>query len=676
MATERAIRCGQARGQFTFTDPCPLRLRMWGEGWNVRYVPDDIRSRLYRDPAPEVLDLIDVATYVYAADRMVGRGSPADVRFGPNWRRRLCFRVPVRKPDLWGQPAVRQDLEAVLSFMSEDTYEFEFEHYSDPPAAQRYMVFTGPGADREPDEVVLFSGGLDSVAGAVREVVAERKSVALVGHRPSGAVAPRQAELIRLLSARAAHRPLLLPVRVNIRRGLGRESTQRSRTFLYASLGAAFAAALGRDRLRFYENGITSHNFPLAGSVVGARASRSTHPRVIAGLTRFFTRLIGRSFTVENPFQTFTKTGVVREILAAGCGETIRHTVSCSFPRRQRAGKPHCGVCSQCVDRRFAVLAAGAEAFDPEDGYRVPLVTGERAGAAPRTMLSVYVQTATRVETETPVGFFGRYGEAARSLRYLGAKPDAAAVGVLELYRDHAREVTRVVDAETARHAAALRRGELPPSCLVRLVCDATQAGSDRVAPAPEPPAGENMFRRSGRAWEARFAGGRRFVVLRSVGATYLHHLLSRPDVPIPAAELVCLESGEAGRIGLGDAGEVLDDEARRAYRDCHRERYEELAGERDEARRNNDSGRLEKAQHELEALAGELVTAGALGGRVRRACDDRDRLRKAVGNAIRRVVTEIGDDDKAFATHLSPPRLTCGASPCYRPGQPITWEL
>lgn len=672
MAVERTVRCGQARGAFAFTDPCPLRLRMWGEGWNVRFIPDDIRSRLYRDPPPEVLDLIDVATYVYAADRMVGRGSPADVRFGPNWRRRLCFRIPVREPDLWGQPAVRQELEAVLSFMSEDTYEFDFEPYSDPPGVQRYMAFTGPGADREPDEVVLFSGGLDSVAGAVREVVAERKSVALVGHRPSGAVAPRQAELIRLLSARATHRPLLLPVRVNIRRGLGRESTQRSRTFLYASLGAAFAVALGRDRLRFYENGVTSHNFPLAGSVVGARASRSTHPRVIAGLTRFFTRLLGRSFTVENPFQPLTKTGVVREILAAGCGEVIRHTVSCSFPRRQRPGKPHCGVCSQCVDRRFAVLAAGAEAFDPEDGYRVPLVTGERAGAAPRTMLSVYVQTATRVETETPVGFFGRYGEAARSLPHLGGRPDAAAVGVLDLYRDHAREVTRVVDAETARHAAALRRGELPPSCLVRLVCDTIPADGAPAAQAAQAHAGENVFRRSGRAWEARFAGGRPFVVLPSVGATYLHLLLSRPDVPIPAADLVGLATGEADRVVPGDAGEGLDGPARRAYQTS----FEELRREADDARRDNDFVRLEKIQTEMEALAQQVTADRGFGGRIRLERDDRERLRKSVTNAIRRVVTEIGDEDKAFAVHLSPPRLTCGASPCYRPGPPVAWNL
>jgi hypothetical protein len=324
------------------------------------------------------------------------------------------------------------------------------------------------------------------------------------------------------------------------------------------------------------------------------------------------------------------------------------------------------------VDRRFAVLAAGAEAVDPEDGYRVPLVTGERASDEPRTMLSVYVQTATRVETETPVGFFGRYGEAARSLRHLGATPDAAAVGLLELYREHAREVTAVVDRETARHAAALRRGDLPPSCLVRLVCDAAQAGDGQQAQSAEKPAGENVFRQSGRAWEARFAGGRRFVVLPGLGATYLHHLLSRPDVPIPAAELAGLANGEANRIAPGDAGEVLDDAARRAYRD----RFDELRRECDDARRDNDHGRLESVQAEMEVLAEQVAADRGFGGRVRLERDDRERLRKSVTNAIRRVVAEIGDEDKAFAAHLSPPRLTCGASPCYRPGQPVSWEL
>lgn len=67
MAVERAIRCGAARGPFDVDDPRPLRLRMWGPQRNVRYVTDDIRSRVYRDPPPAALDLIDVAGYVYDA---------------------------------------------------------------------------------------------------------------------------------------------------------------------------------------------------------------------------------------------------------------------------------------------------------------------------------------------------------------------------------------------------------------------------------------------------------------------------------------------------------------------------------------------------------------------------------------------------------------------------------
>jgi len=199
-------------------------------------------------------------------------------------------------------------------------------------------------------------------------------------------------------------------------------------------------------------------------------------------------------------------------------------------------------------------------------------------------MLSAYVQAANRVEAADAAGFFGRYGEAARALRHLSGTTDAAAVGVLDLYRGHAHEVTGVVDREVARHAAALRRGELPPSCLVRLVSDSAP-GADRAAPAATPPVGENMFRRSGRAWEVRFAGGRRFTVLPTVGANYLHHLLSRPDVPMPAAELVALASGEPHRIVPGGAGDVLDDAARRTYQ----ARFDDLRADLDAARRDND---------------------------------------------------------------------------------------
>ena len=39
---------------------------------------------------------------------------------------------------------------------------------------------------------------------------------------------------------------------------------------------------------------------------------------------------------------------------------------------------PHCGQCSQCIDRRFAILAAGQDEDDPEDAYKVDLLLDGR----------------------------------------------------------------------------------------------------------------------------------------------------------------------------------------------------------------------------------------------------------------------------------------------------------
>ena len=43
---------------------------------------------------------------------------------------------------------------------------------------------------------------------------------------------------------------------------------------------------------------------------------------------------------------------------------------------------PHCGQCSQCIDRRFAILAAGQEHEDPAEAYKVDLFLGERESRA------------------------------------------------------------------------------------------------------------------------------------------------------------------------------------------------------------------------------------------------------------------------------------------------------
>jgi hypothetical protein len=69
------------------------------------------------------------------------------------------------------------------------------------------------------------------------------------------------------------------------------ESSQRSRSFFFVALGAVVARIIGTNRIRLYENGIVSGNLPIAENVIGARATRSTHPSVIAGVNQLLASL-------------------------------------------------------------------------------------------------------------------------------------------------------------------------------------------------------------------------------------------------------------------------------------------------------------------------------------------------------------------------------------------------
>jgi hypothetical protein len=260
---------------------------------------------------------------------------------------------------------------------------------------------------------MLFSGGLDSLAGAVQEAIFDKRNVCLVNHRSTQKLSPRHRGLLRLLSERVpATLPLHIPVRINKKKRLGREYTQRTRSFLYAALGATVATMLGLSRVRFYENGVVSLNLPLSGQVVGARATRTTHPRTLGAFETLLSAVAGRRFVVENKFLWKTKTDVVRLLGDAGCGPLIKLSTSCTRTWESTILHPHCGVCSQCIDRRFAVLAAGQQENDPAEKYKVDLLTGERVEGDPRTMLAAFVETANDIERMDAQSFFANFGEA------------------------------------------------------------------------------------------------------------------------------------------------------------------------------------------------------------------------------------------------------------------------
>jgi hypothetical protein len=168
----------------------------------VRLQISDISRRLLANIPDVLADLLEVACYVYAADSAIGRGGSTDAQMGARWRRHLRFVIAVRQPELWTSDTISAALVETLSFLSDDSYEFEFRSIADAPAMAEYFDFGDTsGTTFTPDEVILFSGGLDSLSGAVEELLQPGHRIALVSHRSASKIAGTQKRLEHVLNS-------------------------------------------------------------------------------------------------------------------------------------------------------------------------------------------------------------------------------------------------------------------------------------------------------------------------------------------------------------------------------------------------------------------------------------------------------------------------------------------
>ena len=123
----------------------------------------------------------------------------------------------------------------------------------------------------------------------------------------------------------------------------------------------------------------------------------------------------------------------------------------------------------------------------------------------------------------------------------------------------------------------------------------------------------------------------------------------------------------------LGDAGEMLDDQAKAAYR----RRLSDLREELEEAKERGNVERAEQAEQEIDALTRELSRAIGLGGRNRRAVSASERARQSIAKTIKSVLDRIAQSDAALGDLLSR-CIRTGTFCSYHPDPdfPIAWEF
>jgi len=424
-----------------------LRFEIDGKTEGINLKIRNLRQSLVASLPERAVDLIEIAAFVYGIDASVSRGGPVDQNMGEKWHRRFLVELPVRDMALWSSPKVQRGLEETLMFLSGDRFEFTFTQMDADGIVEpnRYFDFEEESS-WSPDTVMMFSGGLDSFAGALEEIAERRNKVALISHFSASKVAPVQRRLAKALEdAEGGEMLMHLPMRVQLKGGTNKEGTHRSRSFLFAVLGMVTATAFGKDGVSFFENGVVSLNLPPVANVLGTRATRTTHPQTLNRFGRLFSRIFETPLRVDNPFFWRTKTEIVSTIARLGMSNEIAHTRSCADVHNQTKQHPHCGRCSQCIDRRFAMLAAGLERFDHAVDYRTDLMEGVRMKVQEKEVALSYVRNALGFETINAISLEQHFPEILNVIEYLNEPVPTALARLADLLKRHGRSVSGVM---------------------------------------------------------------------------------------------------------------------------------------------------------------------------------------------------------------------------------------
>ena len=164
---------------------------------------EKVETRLGGEIPPRLLDLLEIACGIYAADQQVRRGGDTRRRWGEDCRRAFRFNIAVRDLGFWQRPDVNDALVETVHFLTEDDASFAFVQSSSPASAQAYFPFDPEGRGAfTADDIILFSGGLDSLAGTVETLATTDRNVVLVTHTAAPKVRTFQKALAEKVAAR------------------------------------------------------------------------------------------------------------------------------------------------------------------------------------------------------------------------------------------------------------------------------------------------------------------------------------------------------------------------------------------------------------------------------------------------------------------------------------------
>lgn len=660
---------------------------------DFRLVLEGLARKVVGRVQPRARDLIRIGACCYAADLRLPRdGIDVDrVR----WRREFELWITVDEPAFWGRADVLALLEEALGFVTEDTWRFRFQ--GGPPWERDLRIeFAEEASARTPDTVVLFSGGSDSLCALVEALRNERREPVVVSHWPAGQIKGHQDALLRAVEERFRHWDIPhASFRIHRSGTQPVESSQRTRGFLYACLGAAIAAQHGVAEVRLADNGYVSVNPPITDQLVGALASRGTHPKFLQLANRLLAEVFATGVHLTNPLWNKTRAEALKILADAGCADLLAMTYTCGKQQGQPKGKPLCGGCSQCVDRRIAAIAADLEAHDPLARYDLDFFTAPLTTMEARTIGVAFVRFADETAELTPDELWDRLPQLDLCVDPDDAEYKKKAAGIPAMLIRHAQETTRVVDEMGRRAKADGSYDGLEATALLRLWAE-VRPRRDTASSEADARFGvevvdySSSFLREGGVWIVKFRhekGHYKHYRGMTQLALLLEHEKQLLDVialddcravhaPKPMshgelrAELVRRQEGIRSGYG-GDLGHVLTE----ISEDYLKEHVALYTGWIEDARAKGDRDEVRRLKEE-EALGKHLLRAARNRRGERRTHGGKaEQSRKNVSGNIRDCYVRFAARLPEFVKHAN--RFVHVSIPSsYDPDQPEGWVV
>ena len=300
-----------------------------------------------------VTSFLLLSAMVYTIDRSVYRERYSE----DGWSR--LFDVDFILPAAEIYTAHKEQIEGLLSYLTGDywTCNFSSEPLVGIPQWSESHYFD------DVKQVNLFSGGMDSLIGAIDSMErVTNGTIFLASHNDGSMGGPKsdQERLLRRFKHKYFGKFKTFGSPIRIEPEFSQDSTCRSRSLMFIAIALQVAVFRNVD-IVIPENGSVSLNYPLSPSRRASCSTRTTHPVMLMKLRNLLASM-GLQIKITNPYDFMTKGEMVNTCVnQTYLLEVLSDSNSCGKRARKQFFKDnhhatHCGRCMPCMYRKAALV--------------------------------------------------------------------------------------------------------------------------------------------------------------------------------------------------------------------------------------------------------------------------------------------------------------------------------